>query len=129
MQKLKLTTDQNVPIEVELASIGQRLFVVLLDVVILVAYLFITMILIMIIFSTHFAIFDQHSYDFWIIFFSTMLYLPFVLYTPMMEYFTKGQTIGKMALGIRVTKVNGENAKFKDYFTRWLFRPDRKSVV
>src|SRR5690554_501202 len=123
MQKLKLTTDQNVPIEVELASIGQRLLAVLLDVVILVSYFFIMMILIMIIFSTNFSIFDQHSYDFWVIFFSIMVYLPFVLYTPMMEYFTKGQTIGKMALGIRVTKVNGENAKFKDYFTRWLFRP------
>lgn len=123
MQKLKLTTDQNVPIEVELASIGQRLLAVLLDMVILVAYFFIMMILIMIIFSTNFSIFDQHSYDFWVIFFSIMVYLPFVLYTPMMEYFTKGQTIGKMALGIRVTKVNGENAKFKDYFTRWLFRP------
>src|SRR5690554_4557887 len=95
MQKLKLTTDQNVPIEVELASIGQRLLAVLLDVVILVSYFFIMMILIMIIFSTNFSIFDQHSYDFWVIFFSIMVYLPFVLYTPMMEYFTKGQTIGK----------------------------------
>jgi hypothetical protein len=40
-----------------------------------------------------------------------------------MEYLTKGQTIGKLALGIRVVKATGDNATFKDYFTRWLFRP------
>lgn len=123
MQKLKLTTDQNVPIEVELAGIGQRLLAVLLDMVVLVAYFLIMMVLIMLIFATNFNLFDQQSFDFWTILFTLVVYLPFVLYTPLMEYFTKGQTIGKMALGIRVTKVNGENAKFKDYFTRWLFRP------
>jgi uncharacterized RDD family membrane protein YckC len=123
MQKLKLTTDQNVPIEVELASIGQRLLAVLLDLVILIAYFLIMMVLIMLIFATNFNLFDESSFDFWTILFTLVVYLPFVLYTPLMEFFTKGQTIGKMALGIRVTKVNGENAKFKDYFTRWLFRP------
>ena len=123
MQKLKLTTDQNVPIEVELAGIEQRLLAVLLDMVILVAYFLIMMFLIMIIFATGFNLFDERSFDFWAILFTLVVYLPFALYTPLMEYITKGQTIGKMALGIRVTKVNGENAKFKDYFTRWLFRP------
>ena len=123
MQKLKLKTDQNVPIEVELASIGQRLLAVLLDLVILMAYLLIMSLLILLIFATNFNLFTNQSYDFWTIMFTVVVYLPFALYTPLMEYFTKGQTIGKMALGIRVTKVNGENAKFKDYFTRWLFRP------
>lgn len=123
MQKLKLTTDQNVPIEVELAGIGQRLLAVLLDLVILMAYFLIMVVLIMLIFTTNFNLFEQESFDFWTILFTLVVYLPFALYTPLMEYFTKGQTIGKMALGIRVTKVNGENATFKDYFTRWLFRP------
>lgn len=123
MQKLKLTTDQNVPIEVELAGIGQRLLAVLLDFIILMAYLLIMSLLILLIFATNFNIFTTQSYDFWTILFTVVVYLPFALYTPLVEYLTKGQTIGKMALGIRVTKINGENAKFKDYFTRWLFRP------
>ncbi len=123
MQKLKLTTDQNVPIEVELAGIGQRLLAVLLDLVILLAYFFIMLLLINLIFETSFHNFTERTYSFWVILFTLSVYLPFSLYTPLMEYLTKGQTIGKMALGIRVTKANGENAKFKDYFTRWLFRP------
>lgn len=123
MQKLKLTTDQNVPIEVELAGIGQRLLAVLLDIIILVTYFLIMMLLLSIIFETSFYSFTEQSLSLWIILFTLVVYLPFSLYTPLMEYFTKGQTIGKVALGIRVTKVNGENAKFKDYFTRWLFRP------
>lgn len=123
MQKLKLTTDQNVPIEVELAGIGHRLLAVLIDLVILIAYFLLMINLINIIFSTSYNNFREQDFSFWIILFMLFVYLPFSLYTPLMEYFTKGQTIGKMALGIRVTKVNGENAKFKDYFTRWLFRP------
>ena len=123
MQKLKLTTDQNVPIEVELAGIEQRLLAVLLDLVILMSYFVLMLALINIIFTTSYNNFSEQYFSFWFILFILLVYLPFSLYTPLMEYFTKGQTIGKMALGIRVTKVNGENAKFKDYFTRWLFRP------
>lgn len=123
MQKLKLTTDQNVPIEVELAGIGYRLLAVLLDLIILIAYFILMLTLIQLIFATSLLDFNQQAYDFWMIVFTLTVYLPFALYTPLMEYITKGQTIGKMAFGIRVTKVNGENAKFKDYFTRWLFRP------
>ncbi len=66
---------------------------------------------------------NMEEMEVWKIFFMIIVYLPFVLYTPLLEYLTKGQTVGKMAMGIRVTKLNGENAKFKEYFTRWLFRP------
>jgi len=123
MQKLHLTTDQNVPIEVELAGIGHRLLAVLLDLVILIVYFVVMITLIGIIFGSNFNNFTEQDFSFWYILFIVIVYLPFSLYTPLMEYFTKGQTIGKMALGIRVTMVNGENATFKDYFTRWLFRP------
>ncbi|PKR82081.1 hypothetical protein CW751_01720 [Brumimicrobium salinarum] len=123
MQKLKLKTDQNVPIEVELASIGQRLLAVFLDIAILIAYLLVMSLVIMMIFSSQFNLLEYQFFDFWSILFMLVVYIPFALYTPLMEYFTKGQTIGKMAIGIRVSKINGENATFRDCFTRWLFRP------
>src|SRR5690554_503324 len=123
MQKLKLTTDQNVPIEVDLAGIEQRLIAVFLDIIILVSYFFLMLQIISIIFSSNVNFNDIDFYDFWLIAFMVFVYLPFALYTPVMEFLTKGQTLGKMVVGIRVTKINGENAKFKDYFTRWLFRP------
>lgn len=40
-----------------------------------------------------------------------------------MEFLTKGKTVGKMVLGIRVMKSNGDNGSGATYFTRWLFRP------
>lgn len=123
MQKLKLTTDQYVPIEVELAGIGSRLLAVLIDLIIITAYLFIMLFIFFVMLTTNVSLLDADSYDFWSFLLVFTIVLPFVLYTPLMEYFTKGQTVGKMALGIRVTKINGENAKFRDYFTRWLFRP------
>ncbi|MDX1651438.1 MAG: RDD family protein [Brumimicrobium sp.] len=123
MNTLRLTTDQNVSIDVELASVGQRIVAVLLDTLIIVAYLIIMTFLISVIAISSFRMDDLSSLEFWEMLFVFIVYLPFLLYTPLMEYFTKGQTIGKKAMGIRVARINGENASFKEYFTRWLFRP------
>lgn len=124
MNTLKLTTDQNVSIDVELASVGQRLIAVLLDTIILFAYFLIMFFILSMLFVSSFRL-DQgmEQLQFFEIIFTIIVYLPFLLYTPMIEYLTKGQTIGKMAMGIRVARTNGENASFKEYFTRWLFRP------
>lgn len=123
MQKLSLKTDQNVPIEVELAGIGIRLVAVLIDVLFIGLYAFLMTFLLVYALSDSFDFFRPKSYDIWAFMFVFIVLLPFILYTPLMEYLTKGQTIGKLAMGIRVTKLNGENASFKDYFTRWIFRP------
>lgn len=48
--------------------------------------------------------------------------LPFIFYSLGMEYFLKGQTLGKLAMGIRTVKLNGENASLNDYSMRWSFR-------
>ncbi|MCC5923676.1 MAG: RDD family protein, partial [Crocinitomicaceae bacterium] len=50
-------------------------------------------------------------------------YLPFFLYTPILEYLTGGQTIGKYALGIQVISSKGDRITFQKAFLRWLFRP------
>jgi uncharacterized RDD family membrane protein YckC len=50
-----------------------------------------------------------------------ILMLPTYFYSLISEYFMKGQTIGKLALGIRVVKLNGENASISDYAMRWAF--------
>ena len=114
MRSLQLTTDHNVPIDVELASVGQRVVAVLLDVIIMVAYVVIMSLIMSAIFISSFRLENFGEMEVWKILFMIIVYLPFVLYTPLLEYLTKGQTIGKMAMGIRVTKLNGENAKFKE---------------
>jgi len=125
VKTITVKTDQNIEIELELASLAQRLAAVVLDVVVLVVYFGLMSFIIAMVFINSYNFYDVegNSYDFWMAMFYVIVYLPFLLYTPLMEYLTKGQTIGKLALGIRVVKATGDNATFKDYFTRWLFRP------
>lgn len=121
MQKLKITTDQNVPIEIDLSSIGVRLVATGIDIIISLFYFFVMFVGILSSFFVGNNVFDYESYDMWMFLLVFFVLLPVVLYKPLTETLFKGQTLGKMMLGIRVVKVNGENAKFKDYFTRWLF--------
>ena len=40
-----------------------------------------------------------------------------------MEALNNGQSVGKMAIGIRVVRVDGKEVKISDYLMRWIFRP------
>lgn len=122
MDTLSINTDQNVTIEFELASVFQRLTAAIIDFCILMVYfLFMTYFLIRIVISDWFN--GEDNLSFWGFFFIFIIYLPFFLYTPLMEFLTRGKTVGKMVLGIRVMKSNGDNGTGSTYFTRWLFRP------
>lgn len=118
MRTVEIKTDHNVSIDWELSKVSNRVLAALIDVVILVAYNLIMALLLSTAFDS-----GVDSRGFWYTFYIIIVYLPFFLYTPLMEYFNKGQTLGKMALNIRVVRSNGENADFKSIFTRWLFRP------
>jgi uncharacterized RDD family membrane protein YckC len=48
--------------------------------------------------------------------------LPVLLYYPLMEILTNGQTVGKKLLGIRVITLEGGQATVSQYLLRWLFR-------
>ncbi len=48
--------------------------------------------------------------------------LPVLVYYPVMEILTNGQTIGKTILGIRVITLEGGQASVSQYLLRWLFR-------
>lgn len=121
-KKITVFTDQYVPLEFELASIGQRLTALLIDVVILGVY-FTIMSLITAYAFIGSSLNDMQSLTFWFIIFILIVYLPFFMYTPITEYLTGGQTIGKYALGIQVISTNGDRVTFQKSFLRWLFRP------
>jgi len=115
--KLTFKSSQHVLIDFEAASVFQRISAYILDTVILSIYLFIAMMSIQ---------FDDLFTDFGTWMFMTLLFikLPWILYQPVMEYVTGGQTIGKMVVGIRVLKMNGDRVGFKEVMTRWFFRGD-----
>lgn len=54
--------------------------------------------------------------------FEIFLVCIFIFYSLAFEIFNNGQSIGKMALRIRVIKAQGDKATFADYAARWVFR-------
>jgi uncharacterized RDD family membrane protein YckC len=53
---------------------------------------------------------------------SVLLGIPVLIYYPLMEILTNGQTIGKKVLGIRVITLEGGQASVSQYLLRWIFR-------
>lgn len=119
MSQLSINTTQNVAINFDAASIGDRILGCLLDTLIKFAY-GITVILIL----ENFKLYDViTSLDQWsaIAIFS-LLALPVMLYSLIFESLWEGQTIGKKIMKIKVIKLDGYQASFGDYLMRWLFR-------
>lgn len=119
MSELSITTTQNVNINFTAASVGERIMAHLLDFVIRIAYIILILVLIFEVFPAIKDAFEK--LDPWaagaII---TVLTLPVMLYTLVLESLWEGQTIGKKVMKIRVIKIDGYQASFGDYFIRWV---------
>lgn len=115
MQALDLQTTQNVTVEYELATLGERALALILDAVIVgVSYY-----LLLIIF---FAAFDYDTYDYFsFLFMGAFPIACFMLYVFLCELLTHGQTIGKKALNIQVVRLDGEELVPGDYLLRSIF--------
>ncbi len=115
MKTIDIITSHNVGIDYEAATVMNRGVVSFLALLVMLAYY-------LIVFFVSLA-FGLETWDFSM---STVMFyilmLPVLFYSVLMEYLLKGQTVGKLAMGIRVIKLNGENATLSDYAMRWAFR-------
>lgn len=119
MKTISFTTSQFVTIDYELASPVYRAVAAFLDVIFLLIYLLIASYVI----SMNLLDLDFNSLqNRWSIMSIFLLRLPWLLYSPVIEYLTNGRSLGKLIMGIRVVKSNGETAGLREYFTRWIFR-------
>ncbi len=116
MKTVDVITSHNISIDYEAASVMSRGVALFLDLLIKLVY-YVVILVIFLVFGLEFA-----SLDFILIFFTIVVGLPIMFYSLVLEYLLKGQTIGKMAMGIRVVNLNGENASLGDYTLRWSFR-------
>jgi len=105
MRAATINTSNNVRISYDLATTQQRIMAFFIDLVILAVYILILEMLNPGNVATN-----------------MLLSLPILCYTLLFEFFTGGQTPGKMAMNIKVIKVDGRPASFNDFFQRWLFR-------
>ena len=119
MKSVEFTSAQNVSIEYELASVGQRAAASLIDFFMFVIYAMVFSVVIL-----QQELFGNFSLGSKEMVFALLLKIPFVLYNPLVEYFTGGMSLGKYLIGIRVVSVEGESPGLRAVFTRWLFKGD-----
>jgi uncharacterized RDD family membrane protein YckC len=112
MKSIEIKTTQNVVLQYELAELRERIFAFVIDLAVLVVLLPITALIV-----TTIGLSDTASVVAWFLY-----VLLFVFYSLGFEVFNNGQSIGKMAMKIRVMKAVGGKATFPDYAARWAFR-------
>lgn len=110
MEAIAVNTSQNVRLEYEIASVGERILAALLDYFIYFGWFILCSLLSDLLefrFSTATIV---------------ILLLPVVFYHLACEVFFNGQSIGKRTLKIRVLKKDGSQPSLGDYLMRWVFR-------
>lgn len=113
MKNIEIKTSQNVVLQYELADLRDRGLAFLIDIIFLIILLSILSAIFTPISSTS----ETAETVVGIFVFSIFLF-----YSLTMEILNNGQSLGKMALRIRVIKTVGGKATFSDYAARWVFR-------
>ncbi|MEM6735980.1 MAG: RDD family protein [Bacteroidota bacterium] len=104
----KFVTNQNIEIDLELGSLGDRIAAFFIDLIIIITIILVSSLFI-----------SNLSLKGWMI---TLIYIPLMFYTFAFEYFGNGQTLGKKAMNIKVVKLDGSTPTIGGYLLRWLFR-------
>ncbi len=109
MKTIEINTAQNVTIQYELASFGNRAAAFFIDLIVLFGLISCL--------NIFFLQLGSSTVFMYLILLPVMLF-----YTLCSEILLDGQTIGKRAMGIKVVKLNGDPATAFDYLIRWAFR-------
>ncbi|MDQ2795169.1 MAG: RDD family protein [Bacteroidota bacterium] len=126
MATIRVHTAQNVTLEYEVASLGDRIVATLIDYIILAAWGAAWLLLI---FKTVSAAGSKPTnwnlHDPAILVAILLMFLivsPYFFYNLFCEVFFNGQSIGKKARDIRVIRLDGTAPRLGDYLLRWLLR-------
>ncbi len=109
MPQIDINTTQNVLITHPAASIGKRILAQIIDFIIIIFYSIFVSFIVGLLANRNTSV-------------MILLYLPVIFYSFLSELFFQGQSLGKMALSIRVVKLDGAQPSVIDYFIRWIFR-------
>jgi uncharacterized RDD family membrane protein YckC len=114
----RINTTQNVVIQYEVASVGERVLARLLDVVLFIGYILLAMLIVSkIVGSMSWRTQEEMGLLLYI-----LALLPVFTYTLWCESLFNGKTFGKMIVGIKVVKTDGSPAGVADFSFRWILR-------
>lgn len=123
MRQIKINTNQNVGIEYEMASLRERIFAYLVDMLALAAFMvlayFLSM-MVLLLYSNYAEKSFEELSEGEILFFGPILL--YIFYSLGSEILLGGQTLGKMVFKIRIIKLDGANPTANEYLIRWAFR-------
>ena len=113
MAIIRVQTAQNVSLEYEIASLGERIVAAIIDNVVLIAWI-----------GACFTLFTLLSIRGSLLsgFLVVVAGTPYIFYNLVCEVFFNGQSIGKKARNIRVIRLDGTAPGLGDYLLRWLLR-------
>ena len=112
MSTIRIQTTQNVTLEYEIASIGERVLAALIDYGLYVVWFIAWAML-----NSAYDFAPQGRAG------QVLMLLPTTFYMLACEVFFNGQSLGKKALHLRVVRLDGTRAGLGDYLLRWLLRP------
>lgn len=120
MSELAINTTQNVRINFNAASVGERMLASVLDLLIKAAYVIVVAYVFFYLLEIENLIDNVDTWSRMAV--MLFFFFPVLIYSVTLESFFEGQTIGKKLIKIKVVKIDGYQASFGDYLTRWLFR-------
>lgn len=111
---IEIRTTQNVTIEYELAGLRERVLAWLLDTAIVLFGYYLFVVFIMLLFGG--------LGNWWGVFWGLMSFLVYFLYHILFEILRRGQSPGKIALGIKVVRLDGKDPEWSDVTLRALLQ-------
>lgn len=106
-----MVTAQNVTVHYQVAGLGARVLAFIVDRVVLVAYQIIVFLLL--------ELFDVHADWLYIV----LIAVPNLFYFLVCELVMNGQSVGKLAMKIKVARLDGSQPDIWNYLLRWVLRP------
>ena len=105
-----IRTSQNVALEYQPASIGDRILATLIDYLVFLGWILLTLGLP--------ASLNINLGEFY----AVLVLAPLFFYDLLCEYFLNGRSLGKLALGTRVVMLDGSQPRLGGYLLRWVLR-------
>lgn len=114
MPKIAIETTQNVTFERHAATVADRMLATVIDWAVIAVFWFFM--------SSFLSLSLNELFNDTQLIQKVFLALPIMFYHPVMEYFNKGQSLGKMVVKIKVIQLDGSIPTFNAIALRWLMR-------